>query len=177
MIFPQLLDAILARYALPLDGIHGVSHWARVLENGRLLARSSCANTAVVQLFAVLHDAQRWDDGWDREHGRRGAELAACLRPTPLDLPDPDFDLLFAACAHHADGLTDGDITVQTCWDADRLDLFRVGIRPQPQRLCTQAAQDPSVIEWAMRRSRRREVPALVGEEWGLSLPLQVFSR
>jgi hypothetical protein len=35
----------------------------------------------------------------------------------------------------------DGDITVQTCWDADRLDLPRVGIQPLPQFLCTEAAK------------------------------------
>lgn len=174
MILPALLNAILARYTLPLAGIHGVSHWARVLENGRRLAESNGANLQVVQLFAVLHDSQRWDDGWDQEHGRRGAELATVLRPAPLDLTDADFELLYAACAHHTDGLTDGDITVQTCWDSDRLDLFRVGIRPQPHRLCTAAARDASVIEWAMRRSRQRELPALVAEEWGLTLPLQV---
>lgn len=29
-----VVHAILEDYALPSDGIHGVSHWARVLENG-----------------------------------------------------------------------------------------------------------------------------------------------
>jgi uncharacterized protein len=42
---------------------------------------------------------------------------------------------------------------VQTCWDADRLDLGRVGKRPDPRRLCTPAARDRDVIEWAYRRS------------------------
>jgi uncharacterized protein len=46
-----------------------------------------------------------------------------------------------------------GDITVLTCWDADRLDLGRVGIRPAAHRLCTDAARDPAMIEWAYRRS------------------------
>lgn len=32
------------------------------------------------------------------------------------------------ALAYHSDGYTEGDITVQVCWDADRLDLGRVGI-------------------------------------------------
>ena len=59
------------------------------------------------------------DDG----HGQRGAELAAELRGTLFDLPDADFELLYEACARHTDGLTDADITIQTCWDADRLDL------------------------------------------------------
>ena len=47
----------------------------------------------------------------------------------------------------------DADITVQTCWDADRLDLGRVGIRPDPRRLCTAAARNPRMIEAAFARS------------------------
>jgi uncharacterized protein len=46
-----------------------------------------------------------------------------------------------------------GDVTVQTCWDADRLDLGRVGIRPVASRLCTPAARAPDVIAWAYARS------------------------
>jgi uncharacterized protein len=33
-----IVHAILKEYALPWDGIHGVAHWARVLENGLRLA-------------------------------------------------------------------------------------------------------------------------------------------
>ena len=29
-----IVDAILAEYTLPEHGIHGVAHWARVLETG-----------------------------------------------------------------------------------------------------------------------------------------------
>jgi uncharacterized protein len=36
---------------------------------------------------------------------------------------DDRFDLLYTACDLHTDGLTDGDVTIQACWDADRLDL------------------------------------------------------
>ena len=33
-----ILHAILEEYELPWDGLHGVAHWARVLENGLRLA-------------------------------------------------------------------------------------------------------------------------------------------
>ena len=33
-----------------------------------------------------------------------------------------------AACTDHTKGQTAADITIQTCWDADGLDLARVGI-------------------------------------------------
>ena len=35
------------------------------------------------------------------------------------------FDMLVHACRYHSDGLVEGDVTVRTCWDADRLDLGR----------------------------------------------------
>ena len=48
----------------------------------------------------------------------------------------------------------DADITVQVCWDADRLDLGRVGIRPFCHKLCTASATSERFIEAAYRRSR-----------------------
>jgi uncharacterized protein len=41
----------------------------------------------------------------------------------------------------HSHGSTEADSTVQACWDADRLDLVRIGIEPEPDRLCTDAAR------------------------------------
>jgi uncharacterized protein len=71
-----------------------------------------------------------------------------------IKLSVSDLDLLGLACAKHSDGWTNADVTVQTCWDADRLDLGRVGVRPRPQYLCTDAAKNPSMIEWAYARSQ-----------------------
>jgi uncharacterized protein len=58
------------------------------------------------------------------------------------------------------------DITIQTCWDADRLDLGRVGIVPDPARLCTVAARDPDLIRWAIERSRDGCTPSIVHQPW-----------
>ena len=63
------------------------------------------------------------------------------------------YDWLHTACVHHTDGLMAGDVSLQTCWDADRQDLERVRIRPKANRLCTDAARD--CIEWASYRARR----------------------
>jgi uncharacterized protein len=41
-----------------------------------------------------------------------------------------------------------------TCWDSDRLDLGRVGIKPHPTRLCTDAAKDLEMIRLAYEASR-----------------------
>ena len=63
-------------------------------------------------------------------------------------------DLLTEALKYHSDGYTEADITVQVCWDADRLDLGRVGIKPAPHRLCTASAKSVDVLEAAYERSR-----------------------
>lgn len=165
-----LIRAILEDYALPTDGTHGVSHWARGMENGLRLAELTNANKAVVRLFALFHDSKRVNEGTDHDHGRRGAEFAASLRGNLFDLPDDQFDLLHAACSAHTDGLTDADITIQTCWDADRLDLGRVGIMPQPSRLCNDAAMSPETIKWADGRATFRVVPEFVKDEWGIGV-------
>ena len=75
-----------------------------------------------------------------------------------LRLDAPGLDQLAYACRHHSDGLTEADVTVQTCWDADRLDLARVGIEPEPRLLCTQQAKSRDVIDAAVRRSLERRV-------------------
>jgi len=170
MLLAKLVEKLLEDYVLRLDGIHGVSHWARVLENGRRLARDTGARIEVVELFAIFHDSRRTNEGRNANHGLRGAECARSLRSSSLDVSDEDFDLLYTACAYHTDGETEGDITVRTCWDADRLDLRRAGIDPHPRRLCTDAARTADILNWANGRSENYAIPDLVRAEWGIDL-------
>ncbi len=170
MINSKLVKTIIEQYEQPLNGIHGLTHWARVLENGRRLAQLTGANLAVVELFAVFHDSRRTTDGFDLDHGPHGAEYAASLRGPCFDLSDHDFNLLYDACVGHTNGLTEADITVQTCWDSDRLDLARVSITPDPKFLCTEAAKDSSLLEWAIKRSKESYAPPLIQEEWECEL-------
>jgi uncharacterized protein len=165
-----ILRAVLDEYALPWYGEHGVAHWARVLETGLRLSEETGADTEVVQLFAVLHDSQRVNEGSDPDHGPRAAAYAVEVRGLLFDLPDPAFSLLHRACAGHTYERTHPDITVQTCWDADRLDLGRVGITPQPSLLCTEAAKRPETIKWADDRASLGLVPEIVQKQWGVNL-------
>jgi len=153
MISHKLVKAIRAQFLLDWQGIHGVPHWGRVLDNGLRLAETTDARVEVVELFAFFHDSRREHDGTDHGHGERAAGFALELHGRFFELDRAGLDLLVAACRGHSDGLIEADVTIQTCWDADRLDLGRVGKRPDPRRLCTGAARDPSLIEWAYRRS------------------------
>ncbi len=152
---PGFIEVLRAQFELDWHGIHGAPRWDRVRLNGLELARETGANTRVIESFAFLHDSRRLNDGTDPEHGHRAAIFALELRQAHLSLDDDEFSLLQAACCGHSDGMLEADITVMTCWDADRLDLGRVGIRPDPNRLCTAAARDPAMIEWAYERSLR----------------------
>lgn len=160
-----LIEAILAQYALPLSGVHGPVHWARVLANGRRLTKLTGADIEIVSLFAVLHDSRRFNEGRDHGHGNRGAEFAKTQRGKVINLDHERFGLLAEACGGHTDGETEADVTIQTCWDADRLDLGRVGITPNPVLLCTDAARDPAMIAWATERATANYRPAIV-DQW-----------
>ena len=149
----ELIATIRAQFALDWYGIHGIQHWKRVRDNGLRLARTTGANPAVVELFAYLHDSRRLDDWEDLGHGLRAAEYLQTLRGRYFEISNEELELLVYACRHHSDGLMGGDVTVLTCWDADRLDLGRVAIHPDPKYLCTTAARDPGMLAWAYRRS------------------------
>jgi len=161
-----IIEAISLQYLLAWDGLHGVGHWGRVLENGLILAENTGADVEVVRLFSIFHDACRKNDAIDPGHGKRGAVLAKSFRGDLYELPQDQCDLLYAACAGHTDGHRHGDITVLTCWDADRLDLSRASIDPKASRMGTEPARDLDLITWASKRALQRHLPSFVEQEW-----------
>jgi uncharacterized protein len=159
-----ILRVILDGYQLPVDGDHGVIHWARVLENGLRIAEDNGADVEVVTLFALFHDCRRESECWDKGHGHRGADFAATLRGNLIHLEADRFELLYEACRLHTDGLVQGDPTLLACWDADRLDLGRVGVTPDPKRLGTKAGR--KLLSWAHARAISQHEPTAVLESW-----------
>ena len=139
--YDELWDYVSEHFHCGPYSIHGPSHWTRVKENGLAVAKFSGANARVVALFALFHDSCRESDGWDPGHGQRGAELARQLRSEKFDIPDEEFELLSYACQWHTDQKFHDDATIGTCWDADRLDLGRVGAVPDAAYLNTSAAK------------------------------------
>lgn len=125
--------------------IHGISHWDQVWENGQEVGWSVDADMEVVEYFAYLHDCQRWDDGTDWLHGPRAARFAQRNREL-FDLSTSQFKELITAVAGHTKvkpGCKAGENpTIATCWDADRLDIWRVGYCVNPAFLFTERAQD-----------------------------------
>lgn len=122
--------------------LHGPDHWERVEAHGQRLAEATAgADVAVVRLFGILHDVERENESYDPLHGRRAADLVERLNGDLFCIDDQQLALLTYCCAWHADGLTSDDPTIGCCWDADRLDLPRVGIVPERELMSTLLGQ------------------------------------
>ena len=158
----SLLVAIRRQYRLDWNGLHGASHWARVLEKGLHLCDATPGlRRDVIVLFALLHDACRHDDGHDAEHGLRSGRFATDLhRDGLIELDADGLELLVEACRTHTGGRIPAHPTVMACWDSDRLDLPRIyGVRVRPEWLGTVMARDPATVIWATKRAQERAFP------------------
>lgn len=125
----------LAIFRLPHDSLHGPQHWKRVNAIGQKIAENvERVDPKVVCAFAFLHDCCRVDEGQDEEHGERAA--FQIRKMDWLDLSHAQLRLLDAAISQHSKGFViEEQPTIAACWDADRLDLFRLHITPDPELL------------------------------------------
>ena len=125
-----------------LGALHGIGHWDRVYQNGQKLLTPD-TNPLVIGLFAYLHDSCRIDDGEDPYHGKRAADWIDTLKGTYLKgVSNEEIELLKEACRLHTTELKTDNPTIDACFDSDRLDLWRVGIIPDPARLATEKGKE-----------------------------------
>lgn len=121
-------------------GSHGLAHWLRVHDIGMALADATpWCDRRVVSVFAMVHDSQRLNEMTDPDHGRRASQFVIEHKEY-LELSDSQVGVLVSALDLHDEGHTSNDPTIGVCWDADRLDLPRVGILPDKKYLSTKAA-------------------------------------
>lgn len=145
-----LLDEVLAQFRISTDGVHGPSHWARVRHHGLAVGAEVGADLLVVELFSFLHDSQRRNEFEDEFHGERAAEFAASMNHRYFELQDTQLSQLVNAIRFHSCGDVHQCSTIQTCWDADRLDLGRVGIKPSARYLSPIGAKHiKTAYEWS----------------------------
>jgi len=123
---------------------HGPKHWLQVEKNAIMLGEHTPGcDIEIARRFAILHDCWRQNEGSDPEHGARAAEFAQELHNNgKLDLDLGQLATLKYAMIHHNHGQVSDDPTVGVCWDADRLDLPRVGTTPNINLLSTQCAKE-----------------------------------
>ena len=133
------------------SSIHGLAHWQRVEKFGLMIAEKEGSDKKVISWFACLHDARRENDDDDPDHGKRAAILLDELKEKNLvSLTDLQYQQLKEALCFHNDfkAMSD-DVTVKTCWDADRLDLWRAGIKPNPKYMFTDFGKSQEMIRYA----------------------------
>jgi uncharacterized protein len=136
----KLVAAVLEQATNRTSLIHGPRHWVDIAVIGtRLALETPGADRKVVRRFALLHDSMRENDGHDPQHGPKAAQLAEQLKHL-LKLDPQQLDQLVTALTLHDCGQVTNDPTIGCCWDADRLDLPRVGITPSAHLLSTAAA-------------------------------------
>jgi hypothetical protein len=137
---PLWLQKIWAQLApLGISRDHGVRHWDKVDRNVlKLVNEVPEADVMVCRLFAVLHDCQRKNENDDLDHGLRAAKFAKKIN---LPISQEQLSILSAALIGHNKDKISTNPTIGVCWDADRLDLVRVGVVPKAEYLSTEAAQ------------------------------------
>lgn len=136
----ELVAKVISEAKLANSSIHGVSHWQTVERNGTYLCQFNSADIQVVQLFALFHDSKREDDHRDLEHGPRAEEYLRTISEL-VPLNTAQFEDLCIACRTHTVGKVTENITIGTCWDSDRLDIGRVGIKPHEKFLINPEAK------------------------------------
>jgi len=160
----RIVEVAVLSSPLVKSEIHGWKHWLSVYRNAVVLAETGSLHTfpvdlsdegvspdldltAVIILFAMFHDCRRHDEGYDVTHGIYGAEalwslvgdvlpeatdeigaaMFACAAHTVVDRPK--FDPAWSATIHER------KLAAGICLDADRMDLIRLGIMPDPSYL------------------------------------------
>jgi uncharacterized protein len=167
-ITPELQRAVAGGYLLEPSGIHGYAHWARVCEFGRHLAITLDVDPRLTDLFALVHDCRRLDDGHDEEHGPRAAAELRNWQGELFELPTSELDRLLFACEYHTAGQVSDDPLVGICWDADRLDLRRLHYEVDVRLLSTSVAKAPELLNWSGEMSEGLVTPSLLQREWAL---------
>jgi uncharacterized protein len=133
----RLLGLVRAQSTSLRSVFHGEEHWCHVASLGLDLAEETGADPVVVVAFAVLHDSMRIGDDDDPLHGARAGELVRTIGLGAFGLGEEQIALVERACRGHTGGTLSDDPTIGTCWDADRMTLWRVGTRPSPRYMST----------------------------------------
>jgi len=142
----KLISTITDQFKLPINSTHGLPHWKRVEALGIYLSMHTGADKVVVQHFAYLHDSQRINEDEDPQHGLLAGRFAHDLFSQGLlNITKEQEHLLETTCEVHSATYTmPADPTIATCLDADRLDLWRLGIQPSPMLLFTDIGKEIS---------------------------------
>ena len=130
-------------------GLHGIPHLRRVASTAGRLAAAVGEDVEAAVIAGFLHDCARVHDGGGTRHAHDSADLAKEILATFY--PHVDSDRLCDGIAHHADGTVTDDPLIGSLWDADRLDLIRLGRETRPHLLSTGLARRVAALRMQFR--------------------------
>lgn len=140
-------------FRLDINGVHGYNHWVRVVQNGIEISKEMGTSRKQAIIFGFFHDIERYNDDEDPEHGARGADFMLSLK-SEINLTEKELESVFLGCEGHNFRKNIKDLEIGACWDADRLDLYRSEIIPDPAYLNSTYTKRKDSIEKAMKRSK-----------------------
>ena len=131
--------------------LHGLKHWKNVEKIGHHLANINGTDKELITLFAYIHDLGRENEDEDVGYGERSVTILEDLyNKKIINIKPEKYQKLIYACRNHDSKTAQSDdLNIQTCWDADRLDLWRIGIEPNPKFLFTKEAKNPEITRLA----------------------------
>lgn len=148
----EMIEFVKSEALLFDSSLHGLKHWRNVEKIGMFLCQRSGADVEVVRTFAYVHDVGRRHDGGDYAHGKRSARIVRQMAENGIlsYLDEDRLQQLYYACEHHSERYAESDdVTVRTCWDSDRLDLWRLGVAPDKELLFTDAGKTEEASQYA----------------------------
>lgn len=120
-------------------GIDGLVHVKHVAFIGEIIAQVECPKKLNdVILACYLHDIGRKETD-NLNHGLRGVQKARII--LERHFPETDIEKILKTIEFHSKGLTSTDPIIGSVWDADRLNLIRFNIDPNPRLLSTETAK------------------------------------
>ena len=153
-----LIRTVCDNFKLDINGLHGIYHWRRVEQNGKILHKLLPeTDLTVITLFAYIHDSQRICEDDDDLHGPRASEWAIENLCSLVSISNTQLEELVEACYGHTSELFSENLTIQACWDADRLDIGRCKHYIDRSYLGTPVAKIDNVLFGSLLRSRHRE--------------------
>lgn len=166
-----LVQAVCNQHKLDLNHTgHGLDHWCRVIDNGlRLSAITPNVDRDVIIAFGFLHDSGRTHDEHCEVHGKVAGVYVMRELDVLIPLTNEQKLMVSIACINHTSAQPGEfplyDETLLTCFDADRLDLWRVGILPCNKYLFTDAAKTYDFQLISNTMAENRSIPS-----WALPL-------
>lgn len=160
----EIIKNICDNYKLDLStSLHGINHWARVLENGIILSEYNGANKKVIIAFSFFHSALRDNEEHDPEEGIKGATLLNYYEEE-LNMTEEEINKASIACKEFVYKNKNEDKDIFTCFDSQNLDSMRSGLYPDKKDMHTEAAKNIGIITWAMKRGMNNHISDWVFE-------------